>query len=157
MAALAGTAADPEAGRRDAERALERGDGLERFRDFVEAQGGDPRVADDLSILPQAPVTTEVEAPQDGWLAAVDAEAVGRVAATLGAGRHRKDHDIDPAVAVDLSAKLGDQVQAGQPIGRILARDEQAARSAADGLLAALRWSAQPVEPPPLVHAVVGA
>jgi pyrimidine-nucleoside phosphorylase len=157
MAALAGTAADPEAGRRDAERALDRGDGLERFREFVAAQGGDPRVADDLSILPQAPHALEVQAPRDGWLAAVDAEAVGRVAAALGAGRQRKDDDIDPAVAVELSTKLGDQVEAGQPIGRIMARDEDAARSAAEGLLAALRWSDQPTEAPPLVHQVVGA
>ena len=124
MAALAGRAADPWEGRRDAERALERGDGLERFRPFVAAQGGDPRVADDLSLLPQAPITTEVLAPRDGWLAAVDAEAVGRVAAALGAGRQRKDDKIDPAVAVELSAKLGDQVERGQPIGQILARDE---------------------------------
>jgi len=157
LAALAGKAADPEAGRRDAVRALERGDGLERFRQFVAAQDGDPRVADDLSLLPQAPSTLEVEAPRDGWLAAVDAEAVGRVAAALGAGRQRKDDDIDPAVAVELSAKLGDKVEAGQPIGRILARDEGAARSAAEGLLAALRWSDRPAQAPPLVHEVVGA
>jgi thymidine phosphorylase len=157
MAALAGKASDPETGRRDAERALESGDGLERFRQFVAAQGGDPRVADDLSILPQAPVTTEVQAPRDGWLTAVDAEAVGRVAAALGAGRRRKDDDIDPAVAVELSTKLGDRVGAGAPIGRILARDADAARSATEGLLAALRWSDQPTEPPPLVHEVVGA
>jgi thymidine phosphorylase len=157
MAALAGTAADPEAGRRDARRALERGHGLERFRDFVAAQGGDPRVADDLTILPQAPVATEVRAPRDGWLEAVDAEAVGRVAAALGAGRQRKDDDIDPAVAVELTAKLGDRVGSGQPIGRILARDEDAARTATDALLSALRWSDRPTTPPPLVHEVVGA
>jgi pyrimidine-nucleoside phosphorylase len=155
LAALAGTAADPEAGRRDAQRALESGDGLERFRELVAAQGGDPRVADDLSILPQAPVATEVPAPRDGWLAAVDAEAVGRVAAALGAGRQRKDDDIDPAVAVELSAKLGDRVASGQPIARILARDEAAARTAADGLLAALHWSDHPTPAPPLVHEVI--
>jgi pyrimidine-nucleoside phosphorylase len=157
MAALAGRADDPQAGRRAAQQALERGDGLERFRQFVAAQGGDPRVADDLSLLPQAPLTVEVEAPATGWLAAVDAEAVGRVAAALGAGRQRKDDDIDPAVAVELSAKLGDRVQSGQPIGRILARDEGAARAATEGLLAALRWSDRPIEPPSLVQEVVGA
>jgi pyrimidine-nucleoside phosphorylase len=156
LAALAGRAGDPEAGRRDAERALERGDGLERFRDFVAAQGGDPRVVDDLSLLPQAPVTVEVAAPADGWLEAVDAEAVGRVAAALGAGRQRKDDAVDPAVAVELSTKIGDGVEAGRPTGRILARDEEAARAAADGLLAALRWSDRPVQAPPLVHEVVG-
>ena len=157
LAALAGKAPDPEAGRRDARRALESGDGLERFRQLLAAQGGDPRVADDLSLLPQAPVAIEVPAPKDGWLAAVDAEAVGRAAAALGAGRQRKDDDVDPAVAVELSAKLGDRAEAGQPIGRILARDEDAARSATEGLLAALRWSDQPTDPPPLVHEVVGA
>jgi pyrimidine-nucleoside phosphorylase len=157
MAALAGRAGDPEAGRRDAERALERGDGLERFRDFVAAQRGDPRVVDDLSLLPQAPVTVEVPAPAGGWLEAVDAEAVGQVAAALGAGRQRKDDDIDPAVAVELSTKIGDRVEPGRPIGRILARDQEAARTAADGLLAALRWSDRPVGAPPLVHEVVGA
>jgi pyrimidine-nucleoside phosphorylase len=157
LAALAGTAADADAGRRDAQRALESGDGLDKFREFVAAQGGDPRVADDLSILPQAPVATEVPAPRDGWLAAVDAEAVGRVAAALGAGRQRKDDDIDPAVAVELSVKLGDRVADGQPVARILARDEAAARPAAEGLLAALRWSDHPTPAPPLVHEVVFA
>jgi thymidine phosphorylase len=123
----------------------------------VAAQGGDPRVADDLSLLPQAPLAAEVRAPQAGWLAVVDAEAVGRVAAALGAGRHRKDHDIDPAVAVELAVKLGDRVVAGQPIAHILARDEDAARAATADLLAALRWSDQPAQAPPLVHEVVGA
>jgi thymidine phosphorylase len=60
-------------------------------------------------------------------------------------------------VAVELTAKLGDQVQAGQPIGRILARGQDAARTAADDLLATLRWSDQPAKAPPLVHEVVGA
>jgi pyrimidine-nucleoside phosphorylase len=157
LAALAGAAADPEEGRRAAERALRSGAGLERFRDFVAAQGGDPRVADDLSILPQAPVALEVQAPAGGYLAAVDAEAVGRVAAALGAGRQRKEDRVDPAVAVELDTKLGDRVDAGQPIGRVLARDQAAARAAADGVLAALRWSDRPVQAPPLVHEVVGA
>jgi pyrimidine-nucleoside phosphorylase len=157
LAALAGVAADPGQGRRDAARALDAGEGLERFRDFVAAQGGDPRVADDPSLLPQAPVALEVRAPAGGWLQAVDTEAVGQVAAALGAGRQRKDDEIDPAVAVELDAKLGDRVDAGQPVGRILARDEHAARTAASGLLAALRWSDRPSQAPPLVHEVVGA
>ena len=55
------------------------------------------------------------------------------------------------------SRSIGSSGTSGQPIGRILARDEQAARSASDGLLATLRWSDQPVDPPPLVHEVVGA
>jgi thymidine phosphorylase len=62
---------------------------------------------------------------------------------------------IDPAVAVELTVKLGDRVDRGQPIGRIMARDDQAAGAALAGLLATLRWSDRPVQPPPLVHQVV--
>ena len=157
LAALAGVAADPDAGRAAAEGALRSGTGLEKLRDLIVAQGGDPRVVDDLGLLPQAPVELEVTAPEAGWLAAVDAEAVGRAAAALGAGRQRKEDPVDPAVAVELAAKLGDRVEAGQVLGRILARDDAAARRAAGALLGALRWSDRPTTPPPLVHQVIAA
>jgi len=155
LAALAGVAPDPEEGRKAALRALERGDGLEKLRQFVEAQGGDPRVADDLSLLPQAPVHLDVTVQEAGCLAGVDAEAVGRAAAALGAGRQRKDDPVDPAVAVELSVKLGDEVGAGDRIGQVLARDEAAAEAAARDLAAALRWSREPCRAPELIHEVV--
>jgi pyrimidine-nucleoside phosphorylase len=156
LAALAGVVSDADAGRERARQALERGDALERFRDFVAAQGGDPRVADDLSLLPAAPVSLGVAAPVDGWLAAVDAEAVGQAAAALGAGRQRLQDHIDPAVAVELPVKIGDRVSAGDTIGRILARDEEAAKAAAGRVLGALRWNDRSVPAPPLVYRVVG-
>src|SRR6266536_1630046 len=156
LAALSGIVATAEAGRDRARQALERGDALERFRDFVAAQGGDPTVVDDLSLLPLAPVSQDITAPVDGWLAAVDAEAVGQVAAALGAGRQRIQDKIDPAVAVELPVKVGDRVSAGDLIGRVAARDEAAATTAAARLLETLRWSDQAVPAPPLVHRVVG-
>jgi pyrimidine-nucleoside phosphorylase len=157
LAALAGVAPDAEEGRQRAAKALEGGAGLEKLRDMVAAQGGDPRVLDDLSLLPQAPVRQELTAPRGGWLAEVDAEAVGRAAAALGAGRRRKEDEIDPAVAVELTAKLGDRLDAGDRIGRILARDRAAAEAAARELGAALRFAAQPSRPPALVHEVISA
>ena len=155
LAVLAGIVPTAEAGRERARKALERGDALERFRDFVGAQGGDPAVVEDLSLLPVAPFSAEVTAPVGGWLAAVDAEAVGQVAATLGAGRQRIQDQVDPAVAVELPVKIGDRVAAGEVIGRVAARDEAAAAVAVARLLDALRWSDQPVPAPPLVYRVV--
>jgi pyrimidine-nucleoside phosphorylase len=155
LAALAGVAPDAGEGQRQAAKALDGGAGLERLRAFVAAKGGDPAVLDDLSLLPQAPVHHDVTAPRSGWLAEVDAEAVGRAAAGLGAGRQRIQDRIDPAVAVELAAKLGDLLAAGDRIGRVLARDQAAAETAARELTAALRFSDRPVEPPPLVHQVV--
>jgi thymidine phosphorylase len=155
LAALAGIAPDPDEGQRRAAEALDGGAGLEKLHEFVEAQGGDPKVLDDLSRLPQAPVKVEVAASEAGWLAEVDAEAVGRVAAGLGAGRQHKEDRIDPAVAVELTVKLGDRVAAGDRIGQIMARDQAAAEAAAHELTAALRFSDRPSQPPPLVHEVV--
>jgi pyrimidine-nucleoside phosphorylase len=156
LAALAGIVPTAEAGRERARQALERGEGLERFRQFVEAQGGDPVVADDPSVLPVAPVSANVAAPVDGWLSAVDAQAVGQAAAMLGAGRQRIHDRIDPAVAVELRVKIGDRVSADEVIGRVAASDQAAAKAAAARLLEALRWSDHPVPAPPLVYRVVG-
>jgi pyrimidine-nucleoside phosphorylase len=155
LAALAGVAADPDDGLRRAGKALDAGAGLAKLREMVAAQGGDPRVLDDLSLLPQAPVRRDLTAPAAGWLAEVDAEAVGQAAAGLGAGRRRKEDRIDPAVAVELTVKLGDRVEAGDRIGRVLARDPAAAEAAAAELAAALRFGEQPGRPPPLVHQVI--
>jgi pyrimidine-nucleoside phosphorylase len=155
LAALAGVASDPDDGQRQAGKALDGGAGLEKLRAFVAAQGGDAAVIDDLSRLPQAPVRLDLTAPRAGWLAEVDAEAVGRAAAGLGAGRQRKEDRVDPAVAIELAVKLGDQVAAGDRIGRVMARGQPAAEVAARELTAALRFSDQPAQPPPLVHEVV--
>jgi pyrimidine-nucleoside phosphorylase len=155
LAALAGVAPDPEEGRRQAAKALDSGAGLEKLRAFVAAQGGEVAVVDDPTRLPRAPVNLDVTAPRSGWLGEVDTEAVGRAAAGLGAGRKRKEDPVDPAVAVELTAKLGDQVAAGDRIGGVMARDQAAAEAAARELTAALRFTDQPSQPPPLVHEVV--
>jgi len=103
-----------ETARRDAAAALDGGRAAEAFGRMVEAQGGDPRVVDDPDgVLPQSPVREEVPCSDPGVLAAVDAEALGRAAAALGAGRARKGDPIDPAVGIELFPKIGDRVGAG--------------------------------------------
>jgi pyrimidine-nucleoside phosphorylase len=159
LAVLAGAAPHLEAGRARARDALEQGHGLEKFREFVAAQGGDPAVADDpAAVLPAAPLAVPVYADTaaGAYLAAVDAEAVGWAAAALGAGRQRKDDPIDPAVAIELPVKIGDRVASGQVIATIHARSEADAEQAAASLRAALRWSDQPPPVPPLVHQLIG-
>jgi len=156
MAALAGLADDPEAGTARARAALADGDGLERFRAFVAAQGGDAAIVDDPDRLPGAPVSRDVVAGHAGALAQVDAEAIGRAAAAVGAGRQRKEDEIDLGVGVDVLVSIGDRVEPDGVVARVHARDDEAAAQAGEAVLAALSWSDALVEPPPLVHAVVG-
>jgi pyrimidine-nucleoside phosphorylase len=156
LAALAGVAADADDGRERARRAIADGSALERFANFVEAQHGDPRIVEDLSRLPQAPLSHDVRAGREGRLAGVDAEAIGRAAASVGAGRQRKEDDIDLAVGVDFLVRIGDEVDPDTVVARVLANDEDAARTAGRAILDALTWSDAPVEAPPLVHAAIG-
>jgi len=140
-----------------AERAIDDGTALERFRQMVEAQGGDPRVADDPeAVLPRAPVIEPLESDRTGTLAAVDAEAVGRASAALGAGRFRKGDPIDPAVGIVCTPKIGDRLEAGGRIGAVHARTPEAAREAAAAVLGAFTVVDGPVTPPPLVYADLG-
>jgi pyrimidine-nucleoside phosphorylase len=144
-------------GRGRAAEALDSGSALETFRAMISAQGGDPRVVDDpQGLLPRAPVVRPLVAPSGGYLAAVDAEALGRASGDLGAGRKRKGDRIDPAVGIVFRPKVGDAIDAGQEVGAIHARDDGAADACADRVIAALTLSADAVEPPPLVYGWYG-
>jgi pyrimidine-nucleoside phosphorylase len=147
------TDADPEDARMRAAAALADGSALDAFRQLVVAEGGDARVVDSPSaVLPQAPVRLPLVARRDGTLARIDAAALGEAARALGAGRGRPIDRIDPAAGIVLTPKVGDRLAAGQPIGEIHARDDAAARAAADAVAAALTIGEEPVEVPPLVH-----
>jgi len=136
-----------------AQTALDDGSALERFRAMVEAQGGDPRVADDpWAVLPRAPVVGPLLAAAGGVVEAMDAEAIGLASGALGAGRLHKGDPIDPAVGIVVRAKVGDRIDAGQPIGEIHARNDDAAIEAAGRVNEALTLGEGEVAPPPLVH-----
>jgi thymidine phosphorylase len=113
-------------------------------------------VDDPREILPRAPVEIPIVAPRDGYLADVDAEAIGRASGDLGAGRKRKGDPIDPAVGVVFRPKVGDRLEGGQELGIVHARDEASADACVARLLAAITLSNEPVDPPPLVHGWFG-
>lgn len=95
------------------ENALSSGGAMEKFACMVEAHGGDPGIVEDRSLLPMAGETTAIEAPRSGHVSRCDARAIGVAAMRLGAGRTRKEDDVDPGVGIELRAKLGTEVVQG--------------------------------------------
>lgn len=154
---LAGQVEDAGAGRAMAESALADGKAFEKFRQLVEAQGGDVSVVDDPSKLPQAPVAASVKAPQAGYLAALHAREIGLTVMQLGGGRERKGDPIDHAVGVRLHHRVGDRVAAGEPLYTIYAQDDAQRATAEVSLLEATEFSQTAVEPLPLFYGAVGA
>ena len=96
--------------------ALRSGRALEKFAEMVAAQGGDPRVIDDPTLLPQAALQEVIESPSDGFVISVNARTVGRASMALGAGRETVDSSIDPSVGILLNKKIGDRVEKGEPL-----------------------------------------
>ena len=117
---VAGEAATDRAKARDRlERALADGSALRRFREVVEAQGGDPSVVDDPRRLPVPARVRELRANRSGVVSAIDAEQVGLAAVELGAGRARKEDRVDPAAGLVLRKRVGDDLRAGEVIAEL--------------------------------------
>jgi len=153
MLLLAGVAADPTGARRAVEAAIRDGRGLAKLREIVAAQGGAVAAVDDLSLLPRAEGALAVPAPEGGVVQAIDAEGLGLAAMALGAGRARVEDRIDPGVGLTVRKKVGDRVEAGEPLctvhhGRGGAETPE---QVAERVRRAYQFGPGPVPPEPLV------
>lgn len=134
---------------------LASGAAWEKFRAFVEAQGGDVRCVDEPQRLPQAPVVTPCLAMESGFAATIDTEEIGMTIVDLGGGRLKKGDPIDTSVGLALHVRLGDWVTAGQPLAVVHAANTQSCEAACHRLRRAITLQPQPVTPPPLIHKVI--
>lgn len=134
-----------EGGRTRLREAIESGAALEKLKDVAIAHGGDPSVLDDVSMLEVADREAVIPAPEDGYVTRCDARTIGIAATRLGAGRERKEDDIDHGVGVTLEAKIGARVSEGEPLAVVRYNDEEKWMSQRDKLASA--WSIGPEAP----------
>ena len=125
-------------------KALESGAALERFRAIIERQGGDPRVIEDYSLMPHAPGEHIIKAEAAGFVTELDAGLIGRASVVLGAGRDTVEDEIDPGVGVMVSATVGEAVDVGDPVLRILYREASRLHEALPLLTEAVRVDERP-------------
>jgi thymidine phosphorylase len=128
------------------EDALSSGAALDKWREMVAAQGGDPEAA-----LPQAHERTTFDAPQSGWVTTLDARAVGIAAWRLGAGRARKEDPVSPSAGVVCLKKPGDSVEGGEPVLELHTDEPDRFEPALDALRGALSVGREQPEPTPLI------
>lgn len=117
MMILSGKAeGDRDRTRKDIEETISSGRALKKFREFVDAQGGNPDVTEDFSLFPGAAFEIPVYSERDGYLVSCDAELVGRASMELGAGRQSLKDEIDPGAGIRILQPLGSAVRRGTPI-----------------------------------------
>ncbi len=148
---ILGARLDPASAHQQVRRAIQSGAALEKFVQFVAAQGGDARMAADPALLPTAPVVINALAPVDGTIVRIDARRIGLAVVALGGGRMKKGDPLDHAVGAILHAKVGERVVAGQPLCDIHARSQEAAAQALDEIRAAFVIGDEAAQPLPIV------
>ena len=125
MVMLAKKAESTEDARKQLLEVIQNGKAIEKFKEFIAAQGGDPSVVDHPEKLPQATFQIPVPAKADGVVAGITADEIGKAATMLGAGRATKDDVIDLAVGIILHKKIGDSVKKGDTLLTIHSNHQQ--------------------------------
>ena len=151
MVRLAEKAPTDEAATAMVRQALSSGAALAKFRAMVGKQGGDPRVVDDLGLLPSAALSHVITAPRSGIVTALDALLIGRAAVALGAGRDKKGDDVDLSAGLLLRKKPGEAVTAGEPVMTLHYNDAARLAAALPLVTQAMVIGDQPPADEPLV------
>jgi pyrimidine-nucleoside phosphorylase len=123
MLLLVGAAGDAAKARKKLEATITSGKALEKFAQVIEAQGGNPGVVEDPSVLPQAGKVEVYRAPESGVIVRIEPRRIGRAIVELGGGRRTIEDDIDPSVGFVIPAKPGQRVRAGEALASVFARD----------------------------------
>jgi pyrimidine-nucleoside phosphorylase len=156
MLILTGAAKDTKGARSKLEATITSGTALTKFREMVAAQGGDVRVVDDPSLLPQAKLRLPFVAKTSGFVTDVDAMGVALAALRLGAGRAKAEDPVDHAVGIDALVKVGGKVKSGDVLCVVHANNETYAKEASEILGRAIVIGDKEPAPRTLIGEIVG-
>lgn len=155
MLVLSGQQATFESAYQKLQDVIQSGKALAKFKEFVQAQGGNPQVIEQPELLPQASLQIEIKAPQSGYISEIDAEKIGHVSVMLGAGRVTKQSVIDLAVGMIITHKIGDHVSEGDTIAIIHTNDKDKGESARAEVETAFRYSSTSPEAQKLIYKIL--
>ena len=126
-----------EEGKRKMRNAIVSGEGLKKFKEMIKVQGGNVDVIDDYSLLPKAKLEIEAKSLKSGYVKSIDSKRIGLAAVQLGAGRQKIEDKVDPAVGFLIEKKVGDYVEKGETLVKVLANDEGKGEIAKEEILEA--------------------
>lgn len=135
---------------------LESGHVIDRFRDFVEAQGGNGSVVDDpRGILPHAKFIEDISLAESGYIRGVNAEELGVAARILGAGRKTPGEPVDHTAGIVIAHKVGDYVNAGDTIAQMHSNDAHSLAAVSGLIYDAFQLSSTPHDAPGLIYDII--
>ena len=151
----AGAAPDIDTGIDMLEEKIANGEGLRKFGDMIEAQGGDRRVVEDTGLLPKAPYRIELKAERDGYVTKMQTSDIGNAAKLLGAGRERKTDALDLSVGIVMNVRLGNAVKKGDLLATLHVGEHSDRIGAYNLLKRSIIIGDEKPAVKPLIHSVV--
>ena len=130
MLILGGAVKDFDEGLMRVRESIQSGKALDKFKQFVAAQGGDTKYIDHPELFEQANIIEEIRSEQDGFVGSIDAQEMGICSLILGGGRETKESVIDPTVGLVFSKKVADPVKKGDVLATIYGNDEEKVKQA---------------------------
>lgn len=155
MIRIGGRAESFEEGKETARQVLADGRALEKFRQMVRRQGGDDRIVEEPERMGSSRYSRDVLAERDGFIAEMAAQEIGRASQHLGAGRLRKEDEIDFTAGIRMHVRIGDSVQEGDVLATLYGADSRRLEEAEIIMEAAIRISAEPATPPKLIRKII--
>jgi pyrimidine-nucleoside phosphorylase len=154
MLLMGGAVKELEGARLMYDELISSGKALEKMRQIIGTQGGNPKVLDDETLLPQAENQRAVSAKRAGMIQSIDTAAMGHASMILGAGRLQLDTEIDPGVGLRVHAKIGDRVEEGSPLVTLHFNDAAKVEEASAIIDGAYGIGDEQIEPPTLLKTV---
>lgn len=151
----AGKADSLEDARAKLEETITSGAALDKFAEFVKAQGGDSRYIYDTSLFGSTKIVEPVAAPCDGYISSIRADEVGIASLMMGGGRVVKTSEIDHSVGVIVDKKVGDKVKKGDIIATLYCNDASTLDGARERLLGAYTFSDKETQKPKIIYGTV--
>ena len=147
--------ADKETALKKVTHSLKSGKALEKFKDIIKAQGGNPEIAENTGLLPSAEFSNKVFAPASGFIQSIDTEKIGLAAVYLGAGRSRQGETIDYSAGIIIHKKIGDYISANEPLASVFYNNVAASRQASKAIKNAFRIGDIQPDSLPLIYEII--
>jgi len=155
MLKLGGAVKNYEEGRNRLEKILEEGTAFNKFKEMVTAQGGNSKIIDNPELLPLAKHCTKIKTDRKGYVQKIDSRLVGESAMLSGAGREKKESEIDLSVGIILKKKVGNKVNINEDLAEVYYNDSKKLKEAKGKLLSSFVIGKKKPQKLPLILATI--
>lgn len=155
MLKLGGAVKSYKEGKNRLEGILKEGAAFNKFKEMITAQGGNPEVIDRPELLPLAKHCNKIKADISGYIQKIDSRLIGESAMLLGAGREKKESEIDLSVGIVLKKKVGSKVNINEDLAEVHYNDSKKLKEAKNKLFSSFVIGDKKPKKLPLILATI--